>query len=342
VNRLFVDSTSFVGDPFPTSWEWEDIMAPYGAAPTAFAYDENSLTVQVTPAASVNLAPSVVVGNGDTGVVVMNTASTGSSSSSNTLSVQYSPGGCGAIEVSGSIPMGSSSISVGLSALNTTDFFASELVAALQQQQAITVNEVHIGRCPVLQNGVSEEVASFDTLLTLMNHTLQVSDNLYAELFLRHLGLANAGSTPVDTVASGVEAVQKVLSGSLGVNPDDFVQVDGSGLSRHNLVSPAGLVQLFEGMLNRSDAAVFKSLLPVGGESGSLANRFVGTPGQGKVHAKTGTMTGVDALSGYVDNVHFDALVFSIIVNTCQLHASSVRSGIDAVVNLLVELNPSC
>jgi serine-type D-Ala-D-Ala carboxypeptidase/endopeptidase (penicillin-binding protein 4) len=133
-----------------------------------------------------------------------------------------------------------------------------------------------------------------------------------------------------------------VLTKQLGVSADGFVQVDGSGLSRHNLVSPHSLVQVFEGMLNQTDSAVFTSLLPVGGESGTLTHRFVGTPGQGKVHAKTGTMTGVNALSGYVDNAHFDALVFSIVVNTCQLHASSVRSGMDDIVNLLVLLDPSC
>jgi hypothetical protein len=74
------------------NWEWEDIIAPYGAAPTAFAYDENAVTVRVSPGSGVGALPQVAVGNGNTGVRVVNHASTGSVSSSNSLSVQYSAG----------------------------------------------------------------------------------------------------------------------------------------------------------------------------------------------------------------------------------------------------------
>jgi len=72
---------------------------------------------------------------------------------------------------------------------------------------------------------------------------------------------------------------------------------DGSGVSRQDFVSPAFLAQLLQLMVNNTE---YRSLLPVAGESGTLADRFIGTAAQGIVQAKTGTLNGVNSLSGYL------------------------------------------
>ena len=77
--------------------------------------------------------------------------------------------------------------------------------------------------------------------------------------------------------------------------------VDGSGLSRHNLISPRAFRALFEAMYEQWPRAAFDgyvALLPVAGRSGTLATRFRGTPAEDILHAKTGTETGISSLSG--------------------------------------------
>ena len=124
-------------------------------------------------------------------------------------------------------------------------------------------------------------------LLTLLNHTLQYSDNLYAEAILRALGNGSA--------AAGLATNAAVL-GNLGVSFEGMIHDDGCGLSRHNLFSPLFFTTLLAAMV----PSALARLLPVAGRSGTLADRFVGTAAEGIVQAKTGTMSGVSALSGHV------------------------------------------
>ena len=83
--------------------------------------------------------------------------------------------------------------------------------------------------------------------------------------------------------------VKAKLTG-LGVNANGYRQADGSGLSRKNLLSPQTLVQTLIGMSKTPEAAIYRDSLPVGGVSGTLANRFKNYPNQ--IQAKTGTLTG--------------------------------------------------
>merc|ERR1712232_869316 len=125
----------------------------------------------------------------------------------------------------------------------------------------------------------------------------------------------------------------------MGVDISTFVQDDGSGLSRHNLISPRAMVDVLEMMDNTEKGPIYRSFLPVAGESGTLSSRFQGTTAQGKVEAKTGTMSGVSSLSGYVDESdEFPQIVFSILTNFSDQSASVVREGIDQIVVLLSQL----
>lgn len=120
------------------------------------------------------------------------------------------------------------------------------------------------------------------------------SDNLYTECYLRALGAREKERTgsPLDAQTLGLSRVRELLE-SIGVDIDQFQQIDGSGLSRFNLVSPAAIVSTLKAMDVTRNAAVFKSFLPVAAQSGTLRNRFIGTPAAGIVHAKTGTLSGV-------------------------------------------------
>ncbi|MGK7890393.1 MAG: D-alanyl-D-alanine carboxypeptidase [Leptolyngbyaceae cyanobacterium] len=143
------------------------------------------------------------------------------------------------------------------------------------------------------------------------------SNNHYAEALLRRLG----GS---DTLKSTLEP--------LGVNPYHYRQVDGSGLSRYNMAKPTVFIEVLLAMTNSPHERVFSQSLPVAGHSGTLRNRFKETAAQGIVRAKTGTLRGVRALSGYVDHPNEGPLVFSIIVNQPGQSGRVMVDAIDQVV----------
>ena len=176
---------------------------------------------------------------------------------------------------------------------------------------ATTMPTVQIASAPVLE---------------LLNHTLLQSDNLYAEMHLRELG---SGDVLVGLAKARASLRELGLSAA---ELDGFAQVDGSGLSRHNVVSPSALVRLLRTMDGRGR---LRGLLPVGGRSGTLINRFKSTPAEGRVSAKTGTMTGVSALSGYLAHPNattFGTVTFSLLSNGAVSSGASLHPFQDAIV----------
>jgi serine-type D-Ala-D-Ala carboxypeptidase/endopeptidase (penicillin-binding protein 4) len=145
----------------------------------------------------------------------------------------------------------------------------------------------------------------------------QYSDNDYADALLTRIG--------------GQSAVKEALA-NLGVNPDDYQQIDGSGLSRSNRAKPSTFMTLLKGMLNQNERDMFYNSLAVGGVSGTLRNRFKNTIAQGRVHGKTGTLTGVRALSGYLENDDYGTIAFSIMVNQPDQSGDVLVQAIDQIV----------
>ena len=112
---------------------------------------------------------------------------------------------------------------------------------------------------------------------------------------------------------------------------------DGSGLSRLNLLTPDTVARLLVFMANSPYRESWIGLLPVGGEDGTLAQRFRGTAGQGRVRAKTGSLTHVSALSGYLDANDGHLLAFSMFVNNYNAGTREIREVMDRIVNALIQ-----
>ncbi len=144
------------------------------------------------------------------------------------------------------------------------------------------------------------------------------SNNNYANILLRYLG--------------GSYSVEQALT-SLGVDSNGYRLRDGSGLSRNNLATPRTLVSTLRSMYDAKGNDVFLASLPVAGISGTLKHRLRHTTAQGTVRAKTGTLRGVSALSGYIEHPDYDTVVFSIITNQPQNQSkSAVVAAIDEIV----------
>jgi serine-type D-Ala-D-Ala carboxypeptidase/endopeptidase (penicillin-binding protein 4) len=170
-------------------------------------------------------------------------------------------------------------------------------------------------------------------LLDDIRVTNKTSQNLHAELALRLAGkLRGSGGS----FEGGREAVKQFLL-QAGLKEDEFAFLDGSGLSRRDLVTPAATVQLLIYAARQPWGTSFEESLPVSGVDGSLADRFQNTPAAGLIHAKTGSLSHVNALSGYGQTEKGRRFVFSIFCNNHNLPGSKALAAIDAVVQLLVE-----
>ena len=175
-----------------------------------------------------------------------------------------------------------------------------------------------------------------------MNHE---SQNLYAEQLLRTLAVVGPPDTTADdltegSAALGALAVRTELS-EVGIDTSRVRVVDGSGLSRKNYVRPRAMTRLLVHMWSEAPSdrrAAFYDSLPMGGREGTLEYRFPrGAAARGEVRAKTGTLTGASALSGYVRTPRGTPLAFVIFCNHHLADAEDVRAAQDAIVNALAE-----
>ncbi|MEB3268256.1 MAG: D-alanyl-D-alanine carboxypeptidase [Leptolyngbya sp.] len=151
------------------------------------------------------------------------------------------------------------------------------------------------------------------------------SNNNSADRLLRSIG--------------GQQAVRQALA-PLGVDATTYIQVDGSGLSRQNRGTPAGFMALLRAMRTHAASELFYRSLPVGGVTGTLRNRFRDTFVEGQVRAKTGTLRGVRALSGYVESPTYGPLIFSILINQPGQSGSVMVGAIDQMVLQMARVSP--
>jgi len=185
--------------------------------------------------------------------------------------------------------------------------------------------------CPVMLQRISPPVEE-DIVLTN-----KVSQNLHAELLLHHLGKVYGeqyagGDGGVDgSTAEGVRVVRQFLIHA-GVQPDDFVFYDGSGLSSHDLVTPRATARLLQFATTQPWFAAWKASLPVGGEDGTLGSRFDKPPLKDHLFAKTGTLGEARALSGYLDAASGRTVIFSIFVGNHLPGTSDDRVVMDKIV----------
>ena len=133
--------------------------------------------------------------------------------------------------------------------------------------------------------------------------------------------------------------VRQALKG-LPVKSDGFRMRDGSGLSRGNAVQPEAVIQLLAAMSRATGSDAFRRSLPIAGATGTLRRRFRGTPAAGRVLAKTGTLRGVRALSGYLEHPLYGTLLFSILVNQPGQSGSRMLGAIDAIVGRVMSMRP--
>ena len=197
------------------------------------------------------------------------------------------------------------------------------------------LNDALIRKGITLDAGVLDSILptpiKMDTLFTftslpmrnILPALLKPSQNQIAEILLKTIGLERGG---MGTADSARKIVGQLLL-SWGVQPDGFVIRDGSGLSRHDMLTPETIVRVLDRIQQDTAFAVFYNALPIAGIDGTLQDRMKGTPAEGNVRAKTGSISNARSLSGYVTTADGERLIFSILANN-WVTPSSVVTGI--------------
>jgi D-alanyl-D-alanine carboxypeptidase/D-alanyl-D-alanine-endopeptidase (penicillin-binding protein 4) len=333
------DDTWYTWESYPSGWSLDDPAYDYGAPASALSINDNSQTVTIRAAprpgepAAISLKPAIEY------YAIENRIRTVAAGGARSIHFTRLPGSRN-IRLWGTIPIGGPGEAISLAIEDPAEFAAIAFRQALQER-GISVLGAARARHRMPGEEIEPESAG-DVELARRNSapliedlrlTDKVSQNLHAELDLRAVARARKGSGSRE---DGLDELRGFLS-EAGLNPLSTRFSDGSGLSRLNLVTPEAVVQLLRYMFRSPQRENWMSLLPIGGEDGTLSVRFSDSPGVRHVLAKTGSLTGVHALSGYVQNPAGRWLAFSILVNNVNGKAREVRGIIDRICTLILE-----
>ena len=343
IRKIIFEDSYLQGDIVNPTWEWEDVQFDYGTSINSLILNQNAVELTLSPQQSgqpLRVSWSDVIASRQW--KIENESMTSEAKTPNSVSVMAVLGQP-ILRIKGQLPIDANPETFDMAILDPANNFLQHFRNALVLE-GITVQQASV--ISKISTNHKQELAAIESppLSLLVFETNHESNNLYAEVLLRTLQIS-AQQLPVTSPNSnsadiGLQQLKATLT-ALGVDPESYIIVDGSGLSRHNLVSPKAIAQTLQLMAKTPQARVYRDSLPVAGVSGTLKNRFRNTIAQGNIQAKTGSMTGVSTLSGYLDVPGYQPLVFSIMVNQSEQSLTTLRQGIDEIVLLLTRLS-SC
>jgi D-alanyl-D-alanine carboxypeptidase/D-alanyl-D-alanine-endopeptidase (penicillin-binding protein 4) len=339
---LVGDESYFSGDALPGTWEWDDLQTYYGAEISALPINDNAVDISITPGQSgypcfvkiLPLNPIMKVTNKCT------TTPTGGKRDLRMVKLLNQ----NVIEVSGSVPANDSEYKDSIAITHPAELFMFLLRQRLDARGIVVTGATRVENPQPVMNGngipapTRIEIAKLESppFSEIAAKTMKPSQNMYTETILRMLGeqVGRPQGGSGESMQLGLATVKGFLA-SIGVPADGIVQYDGSGLSRHDLITPSAVVTLYTYMAKQSKyAQAWRDSLTIAGVDGTLRNRMKGTAVEGNLRGKTGTIDQVSALSGYLTTAGGEQLVLSILVNGVPIPRERTSLIDDIVVNL--------
>ena len=332
---LIGDDNAFAEPGWGVGWAWDNLQYGYGAPPTALQFNENQVEVLVGPGMDAGSRAIISTSPLGSGLVVDHDVTTAAAGEETRIEIMRVPG-TAFLTVRGRVAADAKPVSLTASVANATRFYLNALREALGRNGIFVSGGIadvdELRAPPRLDHLVELLVDQSPPLQQIVDVTMKWSRNIYAESLL--LAMVPPGEPA--TSARGLDSMQETLQ-KWGIPEDQYLPRDGSGLSRYDYVSADVLIALLTYLAAEPrHAEVFQSTLPVAGLSGTLANRMKGTPAEGRVRAKTGTLSNVRALSGYLTTLDGDTIVFSMLANNFQLPASAIDAVMDRALQRVI------
>ena len=338
--RLVAAPSPFTDAALGYGWSWDDLDEPYSAGIDALYFNEGFTQIVVYGGARA----------GDSVRAVTRPASTYPPLIVRAQTVARAPAGAPPADSIAALPkitVGQDSSRAGVAVNGTIAAGDSTVVEiAFRDHPAAylaALREALRSRGIAVDEARTDSTARLDSIATMMSPPLREilpvfekpSQNQIGELLFKTLALAKTGVGRADSAAQVVS--RQLLA--WGAAPDGFVVRDGSGLSRHDFVTPRTIVTVLDAIRHSPDFKLFYDALPIAGVDGTIRNRMKGTPAAGNVHAKTGTLDKVRSLSGYVTTADGRTLLFSALCNNYTVPTRRVDQVSDALSIRLATLN---
>jgi serine-type D-Ala-D-Ala carboxypeptidase/endopeptidase (penicillin-binding protein 4) len=359
------DDRFFPNEPWGSGWSWDDLAWSSGMAISALSFNENTIELAVAPDGAASWSPNV-------NYFQLDTLELKPAGAESHLGVDLRPGSLdvrvfgapgtkgwhGELSVdnpalytakafveslkSQGISTGQGAVGARRESEDTKGFSAERTEAVTLAPLAESSPKLHpetIAGTPDILPTIAAPVEGYRVLATRVSVPIQedivmtnkLSENLHAELMLRMLGklFGTDGS-----FAQGARVVRQFLLNA-GVDDGDFYLYDGSGMSNDNRIAPRALTTLLAYAAKQPWGAGWRASLPIGGVDGTIHSRFQNSPVKGRVQAKTGTLNGTNALSGYLTADSGKTVVFSIIVNGHRPGSNEELHAMDRIVEAI-------
>ena len=339
--RLVGDDDALPDQALGTGWAWDDLAFGYATPLGALQYHEGAVQLTIAAGPRPGAPATIRVEPASTDLEITGEVSTTDADTPAAVFTRRRPF-TRTLEVTGSVPRADRDYVRTVSVDNPTRGFLLALRAAL-------------GRAGIAHDG---EVVDVDELTAppagprrlLFVHEspplreigvrlMKVSQNLIAETLLARIGL-DSDVPDVDPLAAARGAYERTLA-TWGIAPDDVIVADGSGLSRYDYLTAEALVAVLRRMADPRHAAAFEPTLPIMGVDGTLERRQRGTPLQGRIRAKTGSMSNVRALAGYATTPRGERLAFAIVANNFKVRGAVIDAVVDRALTALVAGEPA-
>lgn len=353
------DDSFYLDEPWGVDWGWDDLEWDYGAPISALTFNENTVELTVTaaaPIAKTNPSQTTAQWTPDVDHYALDNSMTPALADEPAQPELDRRPGDRTLRAWGTVPpdglqadlavedpaafaaaafrqaLRSRGIKVRGSAVahhrlsTDTQDFSDERAQPLKltRSSLATVAAPLLDR-KVLATRVSVPVAEDITL------TNKVSQNLHAELLLRLLGKVHGADGSFE---QGTRVVRQFLVDA-GVDDNDFFFYDGSGMSPDDRIAPRAYTQLLSYASGQPWGVAWRGTFPIAGVDGTLDDRFKNSPLKGRLWAKTGTLNGVNTLSGYLTADSGKTVAFSILVNGHRPGSHAELKAIDRIAEAI-------
>ncbi|WP_309622448.1 D-alanyl-D-alanine carboxypeptidase/D-alanyl-D-alanine-endopeptidase [Novosphingobium sp.] len=332
VGDVIGDDSYFPDQRWSAGMSWNNIGDYNATAASALSLDANELPVRVIadPAGGPPLiaAPPYLI--------VRNEALTVNAGAPTTLQLEHRVNSR-EFRLYGTIAVGAPEWRARVGIDDPADYAATVFARMLRERGVKVLGTVQVRHQPVMGKDLQPAVAAGQAvavaewgapiaavtppplaeLIPLIN---KPSQNHHAELLLRRIGRVNGGSGSVE---DGL-AAERALFIRAGVPAEGFDLFDGSGMSSYNRASPRAMIALLRWGIRQPWGTAWLASFPVAGRDGTLTKRFAGTPLEGRIQAKTGTLNATNALSGTMTTASGRRLFFAFFANDVPDGASAV------------------
>jgi len=330
------DDNSFDDQKYGNGWSLDNLGYWHSAESGALQFNENNVDLQILSPANLKDSAKIIPNvesdyfNIVNKTIIVNTGRT-------RINIDR-PYGTNEIIVSGFVHTGNDTLKRTPSIWNPTLFYTTVLKETFENKgiqvtgKARDCDDIPMWDFQPLGNDLILKHHS-PPLKNILKFLMKKSQNMYAETMVRIMGLMNSGS---GCFYEGKKVIEHILE-NFGIEPGTYSYSDGSGMSRYNYISPRQIYKILKGMRQSKYWETWKEIQPIAGVDGTLKRRMKGTKAEGNVRAKTGTISNVRGLSGYLTTSDGEEIVFSFLVNGHLLSSRDTELITDSVLEFIAE-----